>query len=200
MDRIIPSKSRREPWSKGRRVSQKTPLKLKDIWLSECVYKSRTGRRDLAPFNLAIDSKLRACDLVLFIRVSYLCKIASSLTVSGRTLARRVGRITLTRLLNGRQHQAKADVGCADRCFSLASATGPIAHAVLIGAQKRSALLHPLRHSGICGIIAIGGAMWIAYYCAIRGEHLIVVGAIPVRGPLPDVAAHTAQAIAVYWK
>ena len=54
----------REPWNKGKLVGQKPPLKLKDIWgirihlqLGSCV-------RDLAMFNLAIDSKLRGCDLV----------------------------------------------------------------------------------------------------------------------------------------
>jgi len=64
MDRIIPSKSRREPWSKGRRVSQKTPLKLKDIWAIRVRLQISDRARDLALFNLAIDSKLRAWDLV----------------------------------------------------------------------------------------------------------------------------------------
>jgi hypothetical protein len=32
MDHIVPTKSHREPWNKGKLVGQKAPLKLKDIW------------------------------------------------------------------------------------------------------------------------------------------------------------------------
>ncbi|MBL7000201.1 MAG: hypothetical protein ISR73_10105 [Gammaproteobacteria bacterium] len=52
------------PWNKGKLIGQKSPLKLKEIWairvrlqLTDCI-------RDLALFNLAIDSKLRSYDLV----------------------------------------------------------------------------------------------------------------------------------------
>lgn len=55
---------RRFPWNKNRLIGPKPPLKLQEIWairirlqLAKCV-------RDLALFNLAIDSKLRGCDLV----------------------------------------------------------------------------------------------------------------------------------------
>lgn len=52
------------PWNKGKLVGQKLPLKLKEIWAIR-VRLQLTGRqRDLALFNLAIDSKLRASDLV----------------------------------------------------------------------------------------------------------------------------------------
>jgi integrase len=53
-----------EPWNKGKLTGQKAPLKQKDI-LAIRVRLQLTNRiRDLALFNLAIDSKLRACDLV----------------------------------------------------------------------------------------------------------------------------------------
>ena len=54
----------REPWNKGKLVGQKAPLKLKDIWAIRVRLQIRDRSRDLALFDLAIDSKLRACDLV----------------------------------------------------------------------------------------------------------------------------------------
>ena len=53
-----------QPWNKGKLVGQKAPLKLKDIWAIRVRLQLRDKVRDLALFNLAIDSKLRACDLV----------------------------------------------------------------------------------------------------------------------------------------
>jgi integrase len=53
-----------EPWNKGKLVGQKAPLKLKDIWAIRVRLQLAERRRELAMFNLAIDSKLRACDLV----------------------------------------------------------------------------------------------------------------------------------------
>lgn len=53
-----------EPWNKGKLVGQKAPLKLKDIWAIRIRLQSGHKIRDLALFKLAIDSKLRACDLV----------------------------------------------------------------------------------------------------------------------------------------
>jgi len=53
-----------EPWNKGKLVGQKAPLKLKDIWAIRINLQRDRSIRDLAMFNLAIDSKLRGCDLV----------------------------------------------------------------------------------------------------------------------------------------
>ena len=58
----IPTKS--VPWNKGRLVGQKAPLKLKEIWAIRIRLQLAGKVRDLALFNLAIDSKLRGCDLV----------------------------------------------------------------------------------------------------------------------------------------
>lgn len=54
----------RQPWNKRKLVGQKAPLKLCDIWAICIRLQLRHRTRDLALFNLAIDSKLRACDLV----------------------------------------------------------------------------------------------------------------------------------------
>lgn len=53
-----------EPWNKGKLIGQKAPLKLKEIWAIRVRLELSHRVRDLALFNLALDSKLRACDLV----------------------------------------------------------------------------------------------------------------------------------------
>ena len=52
------------PWNKGRITGQKRPLKPKDVWAIRIRLQLKHQVRDLALFNLAIDSKLRGCDLV----------------------------------------------------------------------------------------------------------------------------------------
>lgn len=55
--------SQRIPWNKGKIVGQKAPLKLKEVWAVRIRLQLAERTRDLALFNLGIDSKLRACDL-----------------------------------------------------------------------------------------------------------------------------------------
>jgi len=52
------------PWNKGKLLGQKPPLKLKEIWAIRIRLQLDHRSRELALFNLAIDSKLRGCDLV----------------------------------------------------------------------------------------------------------------------------------------
>src|SRR6056297_1778251 len=54
----------RPAWNKGRIVGQKRPLKPKYIWVIRVRLELAENHCDLALFNLAIDSKLRGCDLV----------------------------------------------------------------------------------------------------------------------------------------
>ena len=70
------------PWNKGKLVGQKLPLKLKQVWAIRVRLQIADNVRDLALFNLAIDSKLRSCDLVK-IRVR---DIANGTTVSSRAI------------------------------------------------------------------------------------------------------------------
>ena len=56
--------AKREAWNKGKLVGQKPPLKPKDIWAIRIYLQNAHAVRDLALFNLTIDSKLRGCDLV----------------------------------------------------------------------------------------------------------------------------------------
>jgi integrase len=62
-DHFIES-ARREPWNKGRLIGQKRPLRPKDVWAIRVRLQIGGLAKDLALFNLAVDSKLRACDLV----------------------------------------------------------------------------------------------------------------------------------------
>src|SRR5262245_24759140 len=52
------------PWNKGKVTGQKPPLKPRDVWAIRARLQISNRVRDLALFNLAIDSKLRGCDLV----------------------------------------------------------------------------------------------------------------------------------------
>jgi hypothetical protein len=54
---------RHQPWNKGKLVGQKAPLRVRDIWSIRVRLQLAEKTRDLALFNLAVDSKLRACDL-----------------------------------------------------------------------------------------------------------------------------------------
>jgi len=54
----------RVPWNKGELVGQKAPLKQREIWAIRIRLQIAERTRELAFFNLAVDSKLRSCDLV----------------------------------------------------------------------------------------------------------------------------------------
>ena len=60
----VKKSERLQPWNKGRMVGQKRPLRPKEFWAIRARLELGRSKRDLALFNLAIDSKLRACDLV----------------------------------------------------------------------------------------------------------------------------------------
>jgi hypothetical protein len=55
---------RRMPWNKGKLIGAKPPLRLKHVWAIRSTLQLSGRIRDLALFNLGIDSKLRGCDLV----------------------------------------------------------------------------------------------------------------------------------------
>jgi hypothetical protein len=64
---------RREPWNKDKLVGQKVPFKLKEICAIRIRLQMQGRLRELALFDLGIDSKLRACDLVK-LRVRDVCR------------------------------------------------------------------------------------------------------------------------------
>jgi integrase len=61
---VRPIDKGQRPWNKGLLVGQKKPLEPKHVWSIRVRLEVARSRRDLVIFNLAIDSKLRACDLV----------------------------------------------------------------------------------------------------------------------------------------
>lgn len=68
------------PWNKDRLVGQKRPLQISHIWGIRIRLELEGKTRDLALFNLALDSKLRGCDLV---------KLKVSDITCGRSILRR---------------------------------------------------------------------------------------------------------------
>jgi len=72
METQINSAKRRTPWNKGKLVGQKAPLRLNEIWAIRVRLQLSHHVRELALFNLAIDSKLRGCDLVK-LRIQDVC-------------------------------------------------------------------------------------------------------------------------------
>ena len=66
------SQTRAEPWNKGKLVGQKAPFKLKEVWAIRVRLQLEHRTRELALFDLGLDSKLRACDLVK-LRVRDIC-------------------------------------------------------------------------------------------------------------------------------
>ena len=56
--------SPKQSWNRGRIIGPKPPLKPKHIWAIRTRLQHDGHIRDLAMFNVAIDSKLRGCDLV----------------------------------------------------------------------------------------------------------------------------------------
>jgi integrase len=59
-----PEKSPRLPWNKGKLIGAKPPLSLKHVWSIRTRLQLEGRMRDLAMFNLAIDSKQCGCDVV----------------------------------------------------------------------------------------------------------------------------------------
>src|SRR5664279_5528187 len=59
-----PTSHKRLPWNKGKMTGAKPPLRPKHVWSIRTKLQIEGRVRDLAMFNLAIDSKLRGCDVV----------------------------------------------------------------------------------------------------------------------------------------
>jgi integrase len=81
-----------EVWNKGKLVGQKAPFKLKEIWSIRVRLEMQGRLRELALFDLGIDSKLRASDL-LSLRVRDVChgeRVAGRTTVLQQKTQRQV--------------------------------------------------------------------------------------------------------------
>jgi integrase len=60
----VVSTPKRIPWNKGKLTGAKPPLRQKHVWAIRTMLQIERRTRELAMFNLAIDSKLRGCDVV----------------------------------------------------------------------------------------------------------------------------------------
>jgi hypothetical protein len=58
-----PTPHKRLPWNKGKLTGARQPLRLKHVWSIRTKLQIECRARDLAMFKLAIDSKLRGCNL-----------------------------------------------------------------------------------------------------------------------------------------
>jgi hypothetical protein len=63
-DSSILLRPKRTPWNKGKLIGAKAPLLARHVWSIRTKLQIEGRTRDLAMFNLAIDSKLRGCDVV----------------------------------------------------------------------------------------------------------------------------------------
>jgi hypothetical protein len=60
---FLPDRSSRASWNKAKLIGQKPLLKARKVWSVRVRLLTSGHKRDLAPFNLAIDSAQRGCDL-----------------------------------------------------------------------------------------------------------------------------------------
>jgi integrase len=63
-ENAVPTASKRRPWNKGKLIGAKPPLRPNHVWSIRTKLQVEGRTQDLAMFNLAIDSKLRGCDVV----------------------------------------------------------------------------------------------------------------------------------------
>ncbi len=64
ISKLLQTTATHEPWNKGKLIGPKPPLRPKHVWAVRTKLQLDKKLRDLALFNLAIDSKLRGCDVV----------------------------------------------------------------------------------------------------------------------------------------
>src|SRR2546427_5921871 len=94
-----PTPHKRLPWNKDRLTGAKPPLRPKHVWSIRTKLQIEGRARDLATFNLAIDSKLRGCDVVA-IKVEDVA--ASGYTADRATARQRRSTSVLKRKTPGR--------------------------------------------------------------------------------------------------
>src|SRR6266545_4473410 len=81
--------------------------------------------------------------------------------------------------------------------FTFAPRADHVARAILVSAKKRAAALHALGHARFSGIKTVRGTAGITGDTARGEKRFVVVGAIPIGAPLPDVARQIVKAVAI---
>ena len=80
-DNSILPPPKRTPWNKGKLIGAKPPLLARHVWSIRTKLQIERRARELAMFNLAVDSKLRGCDVVAM-RVEDVWKVPSDISES----------------------------------------------------------------------------------------------------------------------
>src|SRR5215469_11418213 len=81
--------------------------------------------------------------------------------------------------------------------FPFSAAPGYVPRTVLVGAKERTAALHALAHARLVGIQAIRRSLRVNHNLSAGCQGGVVIGAIPIRSPLPDVACHVEQTVSI---
>ena len=142
-----PVAHRRAPWNKGKLTGAKPPLRPKHVWSIRTKLQIEGRARDLATFNLAIDSKLRGCDVVA-IRVEDVA--AGGYTADRATVRqKKTGRVVRFELSEQTRQAVDDYLKCPQRPFAALAAI-PIrpSHSILCGDQRRRSSTN---WSGTCG-------------------------------------------------
>lgn len=96
----------RRPWNKGILVGQKKPLQPRQVWSIRVRLELMASPRELAMFNLAIDSKLRACDLVK-LRIEDVCT-GQSVKDRATVMQQKTGHIVRFEITEGTRQSLQA--------------------------------------------------------------------------------------------
>src|SRR5215831_3853030 len=94
-------------------------------------------------------------------------------------------------------YAAKSKVVRTCAYFTLAACADDIARAILIGTKKRSAAMDFLRLTRLRGIERCVRPTRIAGYSTCLSELRIIIGSIPVTGPLPHVSGHVIKSVRI---
>jgi len=127
------------PWNKGRLIGQKRPLKPKEVWSIRVRLQLEGRKRDLALFNLAIDSKLRGCDLVS-LQVEDVC-VGGRVRDRGTVIQKKTGRPVQFEITE--QTRSSSETGCPRPI----SGTGAI---FFRAGFERSRTFRPVNTRGSC--------------------------------------------------
>ena len=102
---VRPIGRNQRPWNKGLLIGQKKPLEPTHVWSIRVRLEIAHSRRDLAIFNLAIDSKLRACDLVK-LRLDDICS-GTNVRRRATIVQKKTGRPVQFEITSSRRVQLK---------------------------------------------------------------------------------------------
>jgi len=134
------TEAKNAPWNRGKLVGQKLPLKLRDVFGIRVRLQLQRRTRELALFNLAIDSKLRGCDLIA-LRVGDLAR-GGALGSRAQVIQQKTGRVVQFEITEQTRHSVAAWI--AKRALSRQDFLFP--SRVRLG-RRRGVAVFRLRHT-----------------------------------------------------